>query len=145
MDPGGLSDMFVGISNHSLTIPKLHDDGSNWVDYESKAQMAMGSKYLIRHVDGTTRQLTPYITLNRILMSDPSTVATKDKIDAKEKKLDEYEQKEYMACHVILGTILICLSSTVKSLKSMKEMWDAVKKDGINKSKMHQVGIRHRL
>ena len=105
----------------------------------------MGLKGLIRHVDGTTRQLTPYIALNRTLMSGPNTVATEDQIDAKEKKLDKYKQKEYMAHHIILRTILIRLSSTVKSLKSVKEMWDAVKKDAMTKSKMHQVDMRHQL
>jgi hypothetical protein len=78
-------------------------------------------------------------------MSGPSTVVTEDQINAKEKKLDEYEQKEYMACHVILGTILIHLLLTMKSLKSEKEMWDAVKKDATTKSKIHQVDTRCRL
>jgi hypothetical protein len=91
MGPGGLSDMFVSTSNHSLTILKLHNDGSNWMDYESKAQAAMGLKGLIRHVDSIMRQPTPYIVLNGTLMSGPSTVVTEDQIDAKEKKLDEYE------------------------------------------------------
>jgi hypothetical protein len=50
-----------------------------------------------------------------------------------------------MACHVILGTISIHLLLTVKSLKSVKEMWDAVKKDFMIKSKMHQVDTRCRL
>lgn len=37
----------------TLTIPKLADDGSNWVEFESKARNAMGSKGLIRYIDGT--------------------------------------------------------------------------------------------
>lgn len=35
----------------TLTIPKLADDGSNWVDFEAKARNALGSKGLIRYLD----------------------------------------------------------------------------------------------
>lgn len=37
----------------TLTIPKLSEDGSNWVDFESKARNAMGSKGLIRYINGS--------------------------------------------------------------------------------------------
>ena len=36
----------------SLSVPKLHDNGSNWADYEPRLRKAMGSKGLWRHVDG---------------------------------------------------------------------------------------------
>jgi hypothetical protein len=42
-----------GTSSNTYTLPRLRDDGSNWVDYETKARMAMGAKGLIRHVDDT--------------------------------------------------------------------------------------------
>ena len=30
----------------TLVVPKLHDDGSNWSDYEPRIQNAMGAKGL---------------------------------------------------------------------------------------------------
>jgi len=63
-------------TSQTLSIPKLSDDGSNWVDYKTKARTAMGSKGLIRHIDGTSRKPTPFAELNNILMFDATTPAT---------------------------------------------------------------------
>jgi hypothetical protein len=100
---------------------------------------------LIGHIDGTARKPTPYLSINGVIMRDKDNIATDDEIDAKERKFEEYEQKEYMAQHVILSTISLRLSSTVKSKSNAKEMWDAVKLDATSKSKMHQVDTRRRL
>ena len=37
----------------TLAVPKLHDDGSNWSNYQPRIQNAMGAKGLWRHVEGT--------------------------------------------------------------------------------------------
>ena len=36
----------------NLAVPKLHDDRSNWADYEPRLRKAMGSRGLWRHVEG---------------------------------------------------------------------------------------------
>jgi hypothetical protein len=55
MGPGGTPDSLVSQSLSQWAIPKLRDDGSNWVDYEPRTKIALGSKGLIKHVEGTTR------------------------------------------------------------------------------------------
>jgi len=45
----------------TLQIPKLHDNGSNWSDYEPRIQKAVGSKGLWRHVEGTAVAPKPYM------------------------------------------------------------------------------------
>ena len=43
-----------------LSVPKLHDDGSNWGDYQPQVRKAMGAKGLWRHVEGTATAPIPY-------------------------------------------------------------------------------------
>ena len=50
----------------TLSVPKLHDDGSNWSDYQSRIERVMGSKGLWRHVLGTAVAPKPFVLLNGI-------------------------------------------------------------------------------
>jgi hypothetical protein len=43
-----------------ITIPKLRDNSSNWVDYESKVRSMLGAKGIIRHIDRTAIEPIPY-------------------------------------------------------------------------------------
>jgi hypothetical protein len=51
MGPKTTTDMSLPVGN-STSIPKLKDDASNWVDYKSKALIAMGSRGLMGHIEG---------------------------------------------------------------------------------------------
>ena len=133
------------IPSQTLSIPKLLDDGSNWVDYEIKARTAMGSKGLIRHVEGKARKPTPYAEVNGKLMVDATTPATDDQIDAKERVLDEYEQKEYLTRHIILTTVSPRLFATIKDKTSSADMWITVKADATAKTELHQIDTRRQL
>jgi hypothetical protein len=132
-------------TSQTLSVPKLSDDGSNWVDYATKARTAMGSKGLIRHIEGTARKPTPYAEVNGALMVDATTPATDDQIDAKERRLDEYEQKEYLARHIIITSISPRLLTSVKELKTSALMWDAIKTDATAKMELHQIDTLKKL
>src|ERR1700719_4155706 len=85
--------------SNAIAVPRLRDDGANWPDYQSKDRTAMGARGLIRHVDGTVRKLVAYPLVDGILMKAPGTKATDEDLEEKEKKLDDYEQKDYSAQH----------------------------------------------
>ena len=91
----------MNISNSDsiiLTIPKLCDDGSNWVDYQPRLQNVMGSKGLWRHVKGTATVPMLFAVNNGIpMLDDGKTPATEDQIESKETKILEFEKKEYLA------------------------------------------------
>ena len=107
----------------SLSIPKLCDDGSNWSDYKSRIERAMGSKGLWQHVLGTAIVPKPYKVVNKVaVLSDRKTEATEEQIESKEAKLDEFKQKEYMAQHVLMSSTSTCLSNKLKNLQSSNEM-----------------------
>jgi len=134
-------------SQSSFVIPKLHDDGSNWADYEPRAKNAMGAKGLMKHAEGRARQPALLILLNDVLMSrdDPTKPATEEQLDSAEKKIDDYERNEAHAKHIILSTTSPHLSSKIKNLTTAKAMWDAVLVDVSNKSTLQQIDILDQL
>jgi gag-polypeptide of LTR copia-type len=142
MSPESMPDVFV---SSGMSIPKLRDDGANWVDYLSKAWTAMGLRGLIRHVDGLAKEPEPYKEIAGIPMVDAKTPATDKQIEAKEKRLEEYAQKDYSVCHIILSSVSPCLASVVKDMKTGHEMWIVVQQDATSKSDMHKVDTRRRL
>ena len=67
----------------TLSVPKLHDDGSNWSDYQSRIERAMGSKGLWRHMLGTAVVPKLFVLLVGIpVLADKKTEATEEQIEA---------------------------------------------------------------
>ena len=52
----------------SLSVPKLHGDGSNWADYKPRVERVLGTKGLWRHVVGTAIVPKPYAVVARVLV-----------------------------------------------------------------------------
>ena len=129
-----------------LSVPKLRDDGSNWSDYQSRIERAMGSKGIWRHVLGTAVAPRPFMLLNGDpVLSDGTTLATDEQIESREGKIVDFEKKEYLAQHVILSTTSTRLGSKIKDLKSAKEMWDVVVADVTTKSTLFLLDAEEQL
>jgi hypothetical protein len=116
------SDAFLTSSSTSLVIPKLHDDGSNWADYELRARRAMGSKGLVAHLKGHVNPPTPFWITNGIPMFTVNMPATEDQLEAREKKIQDFKQKEYLAQYFILSSTSPCLSQKLFNLTPAKDM-----------------------
>ena len=130
----------------NLAVPKLRDDGSNWADYSSRIQKAMGSKGLWRHVEGNAVVLKAYMVVNGIPITlDGKTPATEEQIEAQERRIIDYEKRKYLMQHVILSTTLTRLGAKIKDLKTAKEMWDIVKSDATTKSTLYLLNAEDEL
>jgi hypothetical protein len=104
-------------------------------NYQPRVERALGSKGLWRHALGTTTAPKLYEILAGVpVLTDGKTPATEEQIEQKKTKMQEYERREYLAQHVILSTTSTCLGSKIKNLKTVKEMWEAVKSDVTMKS-----------
>ncbi|GBE86198.1 hypothetical protein SCP_0900770 [Sparassis crispa] len=44
------------LQSHLNVIPKLAADGSNWITYKERMFTVMGSRGLLRHLQGTARR-----------------------------------------------------------------------------------------
>ena len=130
----------------TLVVPKLHDDGSNWADYEPHIQRVLGSKGLWRHVEGTAIAPKPYALVAGVpVLADGTTQAMEDQIEAREMKIIDYDKCEYLAQHVILSTTSTCLSNKIKNLKTSHDMWDVVKADATTMSTLFLLDAEDRL
>jgi len=82
MGPGDtMSNLSINSSSDSTTlqVPKLHDDRSNWSDYQPRIQRAMGSKGLWRHIEGTAVAPKPYAVVNgQLFLTDLKTAAMEE-------------------------------------------------------------------
>src|ERR1700731_873287 len=114
MRPAPAHEDSIPTQSSPFAIVKLRDDGSNWPDYEMKAKTAMGAKGLIRHIEGTARRPLPFDLENGRPVSEPGKLATRLEIQELERAMDEYEQKEYAARHIMLTTVSPQLSTMGK-------------------------------
>ena len=77
-------------------------------------------------------------------MKAPGTKATDEDLEEKEKKFDDYEQKDYSAQHVMLTMVSPHLATLIKNM-SVVDMWSVIQKDAMMKSQLHKVDTRCRL
>ena len=130
----------------TLAVPKLRDDGSNWANYEPHIQRALGSKGLWRLVKGTAIAPKPYALVTGVpVLADGTTEAMEDQIEARETKIIDYNKCEYLAQHIILSTTSTHLGNKIKNLKTLHDMWDAVKADATTKSTLFLLNAEDQL
>jgi gag-polypeptide of LTR copia-type/Pol polyprotein, beta-barrel domain/Zinc knuckle len=140
MSPAGvMASTFSLSSSQSISIPHLLDDSLNWIEYKTKARTAMGSKGLIRHVEGKAITPTPFALVDGKPMVDDKTPATRSDIRDLEKDVDESEQKKQLTRHIILSTVSPRLMNLIKDKTEPKEMWDLVKADASPKTEIHKI------
>ena len=130
----------------TLVVPKLRNDRSNWADYEPHIQRALGSKGLWRHVEGIAIAPKPYALVAGVpILTDGTTQATEDQIEARETKIIDYDKCEYLAQHVILSMTSTRLGNKIKNLKTSHDMWDAVKAGAMMKSTLFLLNAEDQL
>ena len=130
----------------TLAMPKLHDDGSNWADYQLQLQNVMGVKGLWRHVEGTATAHIPFTINNGIpMLADGKMPAMEDQIEAKESKIIEFEKREYLAHHILLSTTSTHLGTKIIGLATAEDMWNMVKDDATSKSTLYLLDAEDQL
>ena len=106
----------------------------------------LGSKGLWRHVKGTAIVPKPYALVAGVpVLMDGTIQAMEDQIKARETKIIDYDKREYLAQHVILSTTSTNLSNKIKNLKTLHDMWDAVKADTMTKSMLFLLDTEDQL
>jgi hypothetical protein len=107
-----------------LKLPKLKDDGSNWITYRERITNTLTHKGLKRHVLGTARTPTEIeIKSNKVYKKGGTKELTSTEIEAIEKAFDEFEQKEASVREVIYETIGQSLFLQVKNEASAAKVW----------------------
>ena len=134
MGPAGSNDVSLPGMNSTITTPKLADNGSNWVDYKTKVLIAMGSRGLMGHIEGRAQKPKPYTLVNdQAVLADGKTPANEDQLEAREKRIEDFDTKQYLARYIIINSVSLRMAQNIGKLKSAKDMWDAVVKDSEGK------------
>ena len=58
--PTTLDIMLPATSSALFNIPKLAEDGKNWITYKERLLTAIGARGLMRYIDGQTKQPLPF-------------------------------------------------------------------------------------
>ena len=146
MGPAGSFENALPGSNSTIFISKLADDGTNWVDYKTKLMIAMGSRGLMGHIEGQALRPSPYMVVNDVAMlADGKTPATEEQIETREKRIEDFDMREYLARHVIINSVSMRLAQKIGQLTSSKDMWGAVKADSEGRSTLYQIDMQRWL
>jgi hypothetical protein len=93
-------------SNIKVTLPKLQEDGSNWVMYKERIQNHLTSKGLLRHLTGTARRPIETEEKNgKVYKKGNTTAMTDDEFETYLNSIDTYAQKEARVREVLYDTL----------------------------------------
>jgi len=130
-------------TSKSNAVPKLAQDGSNWIMWKSQtlAMLAVG-RGVTCHIEGTARQppQIPTFPTNCQLMSKEE-----DCLKKAENSWDDYYQREATIKAQVFTTIPDSLLIEVQKLKMAKEIWDTVCAKYEGKSITVKIDLRHRM
>ncbi|KIK32341.1 hypothetical protein CY34DRAFT_101732, partial [Suillus luteus UH-Slu-Lm8-n1] len=119
-----------GTTSTLFNVPKLAEDGSNWITYKERTLTAISARGLMRYVDGRAPD-----------GSNP----TEKEIEERDKKLDEYDQKNSLVKQQVFSTITDRLLLRVQKLESASEVWAEICQIHEDKTELVQIDLRRRL
>ena len=129
----------------ALSVPKLHDDSSNWSDYKPRIKRATGAKGLWIHIKGKATLPKLYQLVNNVpTLSDGKTKATEEQIETREARIIDYEKHKCLAQHVILSTTSTRIGAVIKNMNTAHE-WEKVKTDATTKSTLYLIDVEDQL
>ena len=127
MGPGDLFVLPPESPAHRNIVPRLANDGSNWVDYKSCLQSAIRAQGLSGYLEG--RLCRPieakYLPDGSAILPD-GTTPTDEELDQLESKLDDYLQRDAMTCQHICNTIDDALITQTRNEPTAADAWKAI-------------------
>ena len=110
-----------------INLPRLAEDGSNWVTYKERIINNLTSKGLMRHVKGLVK---PPATLEEregaYFKAKSTTALTEKELDDHYTELDTYETKQAQVRDVIYETVSKSVFLEVKNEATATDVWKKV-------------------
>ena len=143
-----------------MKVPLLNVAGTNWVVYKDRFCWAIDARGLLEHVDGSEREPTrPTLSGKKAGGSSKEgetaegdfevveelTAEDKKKLEVWKKELRAWKLGEAVVKQQIAATIPDSLFMKIRTKETAREIWEALKKDFQNKSRMVSVDLRRRL
>src|SRR5882762_10588084 len=126
--PTTLDIMLPATSSALFNIPRLADDGTNWITYKERLLTAIGARGLMRYINSQTKQPLPFLDLKgKELVKEDGKPATDAKQEAQDDKIDEWYQKDAYVKQHIFSTITDRLLLWVQKLPNASEIWELLR------------------
>src|SRR5258705_13785662 len=145
--PTTLDIMLPATSSALFNIPRLADDGTNWITYKERLLTAIGARGLMRYIDGRTKQPLAFELdpTGKTIVKEDGKPATEAEQEARDDKIDEWYQKDtYVKQHIFI-TITDRLLLRVQKLPNASEIWEEIRVIHEGKTELVQVDLRRRL
>jgi len=130
-----------------FNVPKLAEDGSNWITYKERTLTAIGARGLMRYADGRAVRPVPFVideTTKQAKKLDGSK-PTETEIEALNKTIDEFYQKDSLVRQQVFSTISDRLLLCVQKLNSAATIWAEICDIHEGKTELVQIDMRRRL
>jgi hypothetical protein len=144
MSPDSTMESTLPSTNSSLfNVPKLAEDGSNWITYKERTLTAIGARGLMGHIDGRAIELISFDVdkTTKVVTKKDGTPATQTEIDELDKKIDEYYQKNSLVKQQIFSTITDRLLLRIQKLKDASEIWKEICQIHEGKTELVQIDL----
>ncbi|KAJ8580437.1 hypothetical protein M405DRAFT_711323, partial [Rhizopogon salebrosus TDB-379] len=95
-----------GTNSSLFNVPRLAEDGSNWITYKERALTAIGARGLMRYADSRAKKPKPFEldSKGNPIKADKSA-ATEDEVEELENKIDEFFMKDSLVKQQLFSTI----------------------------------------
>ncbi|TDL21259.1 hypothetical protein BD410DRAFT_694239, partial [Rickenella mellea] len=120
--------------SHLLHIPKLDENGLNFIVWKARAKSSFEARGLWKHVEGRvpipdsltiTKEADGSVTY-KLKGAAADVEVTQKVIDDFEAKYDEWHQKQALVRAQLFGSIPNSLLIEIQGLENASRMWDAV-------------------
>jgi len=137
-----MSSSFSKLGDDLMKVPKLDVGGANWVIYKDRFLWSVDARGLLEHVDGSEAE--PECPVKP---TDKAPLSKEEDKEVKEwkKELKLWKQGEAIVKQQIATTIPDSLFMKIRGKTTALEIWNTLKKEFQNKSKMVSVDLRRRL
>src|SRR6266404_829321 len=145
--PTTFDTMLPSTSSALYNIPKLAEDGTNWITYKERMLTTVSARGLMRYVDGRATLPAPFALdpKTQLPITVKGAAPTDAEIEALDDKIDDYYQKDALVKQHIFSTISDRLLLQVQGLLSASKIWAEIKTIHEGKTELVQVDLRRRL
>jgi hypothetical protein len=111
-------------SSTKVMLPKLQEDGSNWVMYKEWIVNHLTSKGLLHHLSGTARKPIEVEEKNgKVHKKGNATAMTDAEFEAYLDSLDMYAQKEAQVREVLYDTLTKTVTLQIRGQPTAADSW----------------------
>src|SRR5260221_4431452 len=110
--------MLPATRSELFTIPKLAEDGKNWITYKERLLNVISARGLMWYIDGRTKKPLPFKLdpKGKKIVKEDSTEAMEAEQEVREDKIDEWYQKDAFVKQHIFSMITDWLLLHVQKL-----------------------------